>query len=151
MDHLTDFHPAVAALRARWRRPLRRYAPILIDLGLDHSLARRWDHHHDLPLDRFAGQAQASLMAQSAYFPEPLRSRLGGFAELLRSYARPEGLLRALQRTASRMRRPYAPDDAMHLLSAESQRLDGLLTLLLPELAEQLTRELAAGLPPPAL
>lgn len=146
MDHLTDFHPAVVALRGRWRRPLRRYAPILIDLGLDHSLARCWGHHHDLPLEQFARLAQASLLAQSPHFPEPLRSRLDGFAELLLSYARPEGLLRALQGTASRLRRPYEPDAAMRLLCAEGSRLDALLALLLPELRAQLEQELADGL-----
>jgi len=42
IDAYTDAHADVAAARALFEPPFRRYAGILLDMWFDHLLARQW-------------------------------------------------------------------------------------------------------------
>lgn len=73
IDRYTDAHPAVAAARARFAPPLRRYAGILLDVWFDHCLARDFAHWSAVPLDAFSGRVQETLAAHTASMPPRMR------------------------------------------------------------------------------
>ncbi|MEJ2383825.1 MAG: DUF479 domain-containing protein, partial [Xanthomonadales bacterium] len=45
IDAFIDTLPDFERLRSGFEPPFRRYAGIIIDLGLDHELARRWPEY----------------------------------------------------------------------------------------------------------
>ena len=53
IDSFTDALPQVIGLRESFQPPFRRYAGIIIDLGLDHELAIRWNARSTVTLDSF--------------------------------------------------------------------------------------------------
>lgn len=115
VDAETDSHPLVAAARRRFAPGPRRYAGILIDVLLDHALARDWAHYSAEPLPAFASRAAREVAAaapwfEAARFPAP---RAAPFAALLLSYREPRGIERAIERTATRLRQPQGLLDAM--------------------------------------
>ena len=60
-DSFTDTHPAVAAVRARFEPPLRRYAGILLDVWFDHVLARDFERHVGEPAEPRLERVYAAL------------------------------------------------------------------------------------------
>jgi acyl carrier protein phosphodiesterase len=106
IDAATDRHVLVAQARDRFPPGNRRYAGIVLDLACDHLLARAWSQFHSEPLADFSARCGQALAAAGGWF-EQAGARVpdaGGFAALLRSYAEPAGLERAIQRTSTRLR-----------------------------------------------
>lgn len=116
VDVLTDSHPRIVALRARYPQGVRRYAGILFDLVCDHALALDWQQYDSEPLPDFCLRS-ATAVAQAGEWFTLAGARVPdaeNFSQLLLSYAEPQGIDRAIRRTAQRMRRPE------HLLDASS-------------------------------
>jgi acyl carrier protein phosphodiesterase len=114
VDALTDAHPVVAEVRARFAPGARRYAGIVLDVAWDHALARRWAEFSTESLAAFAQRAGEAIESGGEWFV-----RAGGeapdaarFAELLRSYESEAGIDRALGRIARRLREPQRLLDA---------------------------------------
>jgi acyl carrier protein phosphodiesterase len=149
VDAHTDRHPRVVAARAGFPQGPRRYAGILLDVLLDHVLARDWAEYSTLPLPAFADRAGREVAGGGAWFehagdtaPDPDR-----FSALLQSYATAAGIQLAIERTARRMRRPRGLLDAA---ADWPRRIDGLradLPLLLADL-ERLGNMNDSPLPP---
>ncbi|HSW11393.1 MAG TPA: ACP phosphodiesterase [Solimonas sp.] len=138
IDALTDSHPRIVALRAGFPQGARRYAGILLDLACDHALALDWAQYEEEPLPDFCRRSAAALAEAHTWFlqagaPAP---RADSFAELLLSYAEPQGIDHAIRRTAQRLRQPQA------LIDAGSGWRESLPALreLLPELLRDLQR-----------
>lgn len=74
VDSITDEQEAVVALRERMDKPFRRFAGIIIDLALDHELARRWDQYSDVSLDAFDVGIRQLLARHEALVPPRLES-----------------------------------------------------------------------------
>lgn len=106
IDAATDRHPAVAGARYVFPAGARRYAGILTDLACDHLLARRWAEFWSEPLSAFCDRAGAALEADAAWFERAggWRPRAREFSLLLQSYANEDGIVRAIRRTAGRLR-----------------------------------------------
>lgn len=105
VDAFIDTLPEFVRLRSDFEPPFRRYAGIIIDLGLDHELARRWDDYSGLPLAAFDTQVRQMLARNEELVP-------GGLARFMR-YADRRGLFAA-----------YAlPDEVMHSLRGIGRRL----------------------------
>ncbi|HET9484451.1 MAG TPA: ACP phosphodiesterase [Xanthomonadales bacterium] len=81
-DSLTDSHPAVAAVRARFDPPLRRYAGILLDVWFDHVLARDFERLAGEPLRPRLARVYAAL----ANPPLPLPPAFALFAARTRAH-----------------------------------------------------------------
>ncbi|MBT4519978.1 MAG: DUF479 domain-containing protein [Halieaceae bacterium] len=64
IDAYTDSHPLVIELRREFPPALRRYAGILIDLGFDYCLTRRWSHYSTLALEEFNDAVLRLLLDQ---------------------------------------------------------------------------------------
>jgi acyl carrier protein phosphodiesterase len=125
VDARTDRHPRVVAARARFAQGERRYAGIVLDLLFDHALALDWAAFSTLPLRAFAERAGVEVFGGAAWFehagdaaPEPSR-----FSALLQSYAAPQGIERAIERTARRLRRP---EGMLQAAAGWPERLPGL-------------------------
>lgn len=136
VDVETDRHPLVVAARRRFAPGPRRYAGILIDVLLDHALARDWSRYGAEPLPDFAGRAAREVAAAAPWFeatrfPAP---RAAPFEALLLSYREPRGIERAIRRTATRLRRPQGLLEAMAGWPEHADRLGQDLPALLAHL-----------------
>jgi acyl carrier protein phosphodiesterase len=79
VDGYTDSHEEVAAARALFVPPFRRYAGILLDVWFDHLLARQWARFGEGELEDFSDRVRALLDANAELVPE----RMHGFAAYL--------------------------------------------------------------------
>lgn len=96
-----------------FRRSRERIAPgyglwrgVLVDLFYDHFLSVSWEEWSPEPLDAYLVRAREMVEQRSGWLPE----RLGGlvpviFEELLPSYRETDGIGRALERMARRVKR----------------------------------------------
>ena len=73
VDAYTDGHADVAAARALFVPPFRRYAGILLDVWFDHLLARQWTRFGEDELDAFSDRVRALLAVNAALVPERMR------------------------------------------------------------------------------
>ena len=107
LDTLTDTHPGVRAVRARFPDGLRRFSGIVLDLHLDHVLARDWARWHPEPLDAFAARAYATLDAHHDALPPGLRVLAPRIIERdwLGSYRQRDNVDHAVTRIARRLSR----------------------------------------------
>lgn len=147
VDAHTDRHPLVVAARAQFATGARRYAGIVLDIAFDHALALDWSAYSKQPLDGFAERAGSEIAGDRAWFeragaPAP---DAAAFAALLRSYAEPAGIDRAMRRVARRLRRP---EGLLHAAAGWSGWLPALRRDL-PALVADLSRlgEEAPALP----
>lgn len=92
IDSSTDALPAVSELLCQLQSPFRRYGGIVIDLIMDHELAKRWSEFSDLSLSDFDRGVREMLVANDALLPERLR----GFMH----YADRRGLFEAYREKA---------------------------------------------------
>ncbi len=53
LDRLTDTTPLLEPLRASLRPRMRKTTPVVIDMLIDHHLAKYWNSYHPEPLERF--------------------------------------------------------------------------------------------------
>ena len=155
VDARTDAHPAVAALRARFRPDLRRFAGIAIDVGLDHVIARDWPRvavpevvaataggasgRGDAVAPDLAAHARrvgAALAAAGPGLPDGARRFAPHLVRTLPSWATADGTRATLARLARRSAR-FAP---LADTPAELERLDAALVDALDALWPALTR-----------
>lgn len=108
IDAHTDALPEIAALRAWFPPPFRRYAGILIDLAVDHELARLWHRYSDHSLERFDRDVRAMLVRNAPLVPDRLR-RFMEYADrrgLFAAYRDPAEILHSLRGIGRRLSRP---------------------------------------------
>lgn len=108
IDTHTDALPEIAALREWFPPRFRRYAGIIIDLAIDHELARRWDDHHPRPLPVFDDEVRRMLARHESIVPEELR-RFMAYADrrgLFAAYRDPAEILHSLRGIGRRLSRP---------------------------------------------
>jgi acyl carrier protein phosphodiesterase len=150
VDARTDRHPRVVAARAQFAQGERRYSGIVLDLLFDHVLALDWAAFSAQPLRAFAERAGAEVFDGAAWFEHagdtaPEASR---FSDLLLSYAAPQGIERAIERTARRLRRP---EGMLRAAAGGPERLPGLrrdLPVLLADLSADQSLMGPAPVPP---
>jgi acyl carrier protein phosphodiesterase len=73
IDAYTDSHADVAAARALFVPPYRRYAGILLDVWFDHLLARQWLRYGEDALDAFSDRVRDLLAVNADLVPERMR------------------------------------------------------------------------------
>ena len=108
IDAATDRHPRMLALRETYPDGARRYAGILLDLVADYVLVQQWPQHSAESLGDFCRRCGLAIEAASPWFVlgGGRSSRAVDFERLLHSYGEIAGIDRAIQRTASRLRKP---------------------------------------------
>jgi acyl carrier protein phosphodiesterase len=108
IDAHTDSLPEIRALREWFPPRFRRYAGIIIDLAVDHELARRWDDHHEQPLAEFDDDVRRMLARHESIVPDGLR-RFMDYADrrgLFAAYRDPAEVLHSLRGIGRRLSRP---------------------------------------------
>lgn len=73
VDVYTDGHAVVAAARALFEPPYRRYAGIVLDIWFDHLLARDFQRWSPRPLDQYSAGLRDLLSRNELLLPAPLR------------------------------------------------------------------------------
>jgi acyl carrier protein phosphodiesterase len=136
VDVMTDSHPAVAATRAGFRPGERRYAGIVLDVAMDHLLARAWDRFSQESLQGFAQRCAEAVEQELGWFQAAggpsLDSR--AFQSMLLSYGSTAGIERALRRTAQRLKKPDGLLQAASHWSDHAARLEPRLPEVLGDL-----------------
>lgn len=147
VDVYTDSHPEVAAARAAFEAPWRRYAGILIDVYFDHALARDWDRHASEPIDALS-QRTLDLLANNASWLPPALNRFAGYFRthgLFAAYARRATIENVLVGIGSRLRHANLLGASAPVLWEHAAALDAAFTRFFPDLvgyAQERRREL---------
>ena len=76
VDVFTDRHPIVVAARGLFQPPYRRYAGIILDVWLDHLLARDFARWSQQPLDDYSVALRRTLQRHADNLPPALRGFL---------------------------------------------------------------------------
>lgn len=136
IDRFTDAHAEVAAARARFAPPLRRYAGIVLDMAFDHWLARDFACWSARPLAAFARQWRAGLHANETWLPPSARRLLAYMDEhdLPAGYADGDILARALTDLGRRLAHANPLDRAWPAVQADEAALRGHLRRFFPAL-----------------
>ncbi|MBS62723.1 ACP phosphodiesterase [Salinisphaera sp.] len=140
IDGHSDAHDGHRRLRNLFEAPHRRYAGILVDIGLDHALARHWADFHTDSLASFARHAQRRVMAEWPSNAPFSRLRLRGLGNVLEGYRNPQGIQRALNSVAARLRRDNPVADALPAIQARQQAFAEELDLLIDDLTKLVAR-----------
>ncbi|HET7925863.1 MAG TPA: ACP phosphodiesterase [Rhodanobacteraceae bacterium] len=120
VDAYTDAHAEVAAARALFMPPFRRYAGILLDVWFDHLLARQWARFGEDDLDAFSDRVRDLLAVNAALVPE----RMQGFVAYLEANGLPAAyrdtamIGQALRGMSRRLTRANPLDEALPVLVA---------------------------------
>lgn len=120
IDAYSNEHPGIAASCGRFEAPLRRFAPIFVDVVADHLLARHWSRFHPRPLERFTADAYRAidrhahrLPAEGLRFFDYMRE-----ADLLARYRGREAMERGLGAVLKRLRREALAAEAIAVVDA---------------------------------
>jgi acyl carrier protein phosphodiesterase len=108
IDSYTDALPQTAALRAWFPGDFRRYAGIIIDLGMDHELARNWGRWSKQTLEAFDGAVREMLDRRADEVPAELW-RFMDYADrrgLFAAYRDRAEILHSLRGIGRRLSRP---------------------------------------------
>lgn len=103
IDAFTDAHPVVRRSRARMSSEHRRFSGVFVDVFYDYFLASDWKRYSSVPLDAYTAGFYASAEPHLIDLPPDARGMLERIIrhDLLASYARVEGVERALRRISS--------------------------------------------------
>lgn len=147
IDVYTDSHPYVAAARALFAPPLRRYAGILLDVYFDHALAANWPRHAPDPLAGLSARVDGLLQTHRAWLPERLNRFAGYFrhAGLFEAYAERPVIARVLAGIGQRLKHDNPLASAGPALWQREAELNAAFARFFPEL-EAYARELRARL-----
>jgi acyl carrier protein phosphodiesterase len=106
IDVYTDSHAQVAAARALFVPPLRRYAGILLDVYFDHVLAAEWPRQGREPLADLSARVDVLLRDNRHWLPPQLNRFADYFhqAGLFASYADRDTIERVLAGIARRLK-----------------------------------------------
>jgi acyl carrier protein phosphodiesterase len=116
IDAFTDAHAVVRRSRARLGSEQRRFSGVLIDVCYDYYLARNWTRYSPIALNAYTAAFYTSVQAHPVDMPANAQTMLERIIryDLLGSYARVDGVERALQRIStyleSRWHKQFALD-----------------------------------------
>lgn len=124
IDAFTDAHAVVKRSRGHVGSEYRRFSGVLVDVFYDYYLARDWGRYSSVSLEAYTSAFYASVQAQPIQLPPDARTMLDRIVrhDLLGSYARVEGVERALRRLStyldSRWRKQFELDRSVRDLIA---------------------------------
>ena len=144
IDSYTDALPEIAALRAWFPAEFRRYSGIIIDLGLDHELARNWGRWSKQTLEAFDGAVREMMDRRAEEVPAELW-RFMDYADrrgLFAAYRNREEILYSLRGIGRRLSRP----NPLHRVEAIWNPLELRLRLMFQPVFERVQSDVAAWL-----
>jgi len=108
VDAYSNRQPLIRVSCERFPAPLRRFAPVFVDIIADHVLACAWSDHHDASLDVFTGDVYDVIESHRDWLPEPGAEFLdyARDTDLFARYRHWSVIERSLHSVARRIRRP---------------------------------------------
>lgn len=107
IDSFAQDHPLFRRSRERIASPYGLWRGVLVDLFYDHFLAKEWEEWSPEPLDAYLKRARVMVEENRHYLPHRMQELVPViFEKLIPSYQGVEGIGRALERMAQRVRRP---------------------------------------------
>jgi len=136
IDVYTDSHAEVAAARALFAPPLRRYAGILLDVYFDHVLAADWPRYAHEPLAVLSARAQRLLQANRQWLPPQLNRFADYFqqAGLFATYAERDMIERVLAGIGTRLKHDNPLAAAGPALWQRDSELNAVFARFFPDL-----------------
>lgn len=107
VDSYTDAHPVHRQSRERLVPPLRRFAPVLVDIYYDHFLACHFQRFHDKTVEAFSTEVYDALECHRDLLPATLRRLIPVWRrrDLLAAYADPAVIDEVLSGLSNRLTR----------------------------------------------
>ncbi len=143
IDALTDEHPAVRALLARFPPGLRRYGGIALDVCFDRCLSRDWQHWHPQPLPQFCADVFDVLERNREHLTGAAITqfrRLQRYDTLL-SLRHWDTVERVLAAIGERLRHANPLPRSVPVLRSMSADIDTTFAIFYPQLQQQLRTE----------
>ena len=141
IDQFIDALPEVAGLRTQFKRPFRRYSGIIIDLAMDHELARRWSDYSEIPLEEFDREVRDMLARHKAVVPDEL-ARFMRYADrrgLFASYVKKSEILLSLEGIGRRLSRSNPLHRVSEIWDTVEPRMSGAFEKVFPEVQESVS------------
>ena len=106
VDKFTDSHNIVRQARSEVSAGRRRFAGIMLDVLFDHFLIKHWSLYSEESFTVFGQRAYDCLGRRVSIMPENMQAMVGSMLthRWLDTYSHLQGVERALERTASRIR-----------------------------------------------
>lgn len=143
VDTFTDSHADVAAARALFDPPYRRYAGIFLDVWFDHLLARGWSRHGMGTLHAFSASVQSLLATRTGDVP----ARMGTFVSYLQQrdlplmYRERDVIGQVFQGISSRLSRANPMATALPVIEANAAAVERHFDAFFPDLVAHAARE----------
>jgi acyl carrier protein phosphodiesterase len=136
IDVYTDSHADVAAARALFVPPLRRYAGILLDVYFDHVLAADWAAHAREPLAALSARVDNLLRQNRSWLPPQLNRFAEYFnhAGLFETYADRDMIERVLAGIGRRLKHDNPLATAGPALWQRDAKLSAVFSRFFPDL-----------------
>ena len=103
IDAFTDAHPVVKRSRTRVSKEHRRFSGVLVDVFYDYFLARNFERYSTIALGAYTSAFYTNVKAHPITLPPDAQVMLERIVryDLLASYARVDGVERALSRIST--------------------------------------------------
>ncbi len=139
VDKYTDTHPQILALKMLFPKPLKRFAPIALDMFWDHCLAKHWSQFHTEPLKRFIEQSRSECQHRNYAVPASFITTTNAMwqGEWLLSYQDLTSIQYALERMSHRSERMTPLAECGETLETHYEILTKTFLLIYPEVLEQ--------------
>ena len=133
IDAVSNRNSVLQELSADYPAPVRRFAPIFLDLLADHCLATHWLDHYAYPLRPFSQVCYHAIASYQSYLP-PHGLRFFDYMQeqnLLANYHQWAHVLRGTESVLRRLGRPELFDQAeTAMLAGEKDTAENLAEIL---------------------
>jgi acyl carrier protein phosphodiesterase len=138
IDAFTDQHLLVKEAQAFLKPTYLRYSTVITDMYFDHFLANSWEKYHEMPLEVFAKNTYQILKSNISILPEKFIPALTYMEkdDWLSSYAKPEGIQKALTNMAKRTRFVSNMEFAHQTLASNKEYFQGIFVVFFQDLIE---------------
>lgn len=143
VDHFTDHHPLILQEIALMRPHFGRYAPMLLDMFLDHILASEFRTYYKGSLRLFSFNFYAGAIMNYKYIPLKFKRFLAHFilTNRLTSYRSTEGIRDSLNLLLYARQIPVDTDDAISYLEKRKPQISHLFSAFFNELRAHIEQD----------
>ncbi len=145
IDQYTDAHRLFQVSQRRVSVEQRRFSGVLVDVFYDHFLAAHWSQYSAQPLGDFVQQVYAALSSYAPILPDALRAILPNMIaeDWLTSYQTLEGIGKALERIARRVKHETTLADAVDELEQHYEQFNSDFSGFFPDVMGYVQAEIA--------
>ncbi len=151
IDAFSNRHPGIQVSCNRFSPPLRRLAPVLVDIIADHCLAKHWGVFSNEPIAAFTARTYDQIAAHQGWLPDHGHRFLSYMRDedLLAGYARFDAMHRALCSVTRRLDREHLNADMLRATKANLAELEADFLSYFPDLVTHARDWLRDEGPPP--